>query len=269
VDIKGFTHTDFVVSLAIFILYLSFLFVFIKPITIQADDGGLVDIVKGGIDKDLRWTVTKTPMIINCKSCEGSIARGIEPFCLRSPFVDWKKFCFTDLSLATIGADPHYSQSAGEGDPDAYNCDNGFAFDANLRNGGNAFWLWHSDEESLLTCSLLGFSCDYKKPDSDICQFLEEDTDYTYNYGTTEFLNGLSKEKFNNLTNIDYNDLKKSWGFSRNKDFVIYVYDLNYKELMSYSIKNPTGEVFASQWPDSIVEGDGTKIPVLINIRVW
>tara|TARA_Y100000034_G_C6749197_1_gene332882 strand:- start:7 stop:618 length:612 start_codon:yes stop_codon:yes gene_type:complete len=74
------------------------------------------------------------------------------------------------------------------------------------------------------------------------------------------------------------NDLKNTWGFPINKEFQIFVYQLNgdtweVERELGYAGENPGDvEIYSFDFSDAVISlssGEVVRKPILINIRVW
>ena len=62
---RGDSQIDWVISMGIFILYLAWFFIFIRPYMLQEQTPNSVQMVRGNFEKDAYWTVEKIPIIVN------------------------------------------------------------------------------------------------------------------------------------------------------------------------------------------------------------
>ena len=60
---RGDSQIDWVISLGIFILYLAWFFLLIRPYMVQEETPNMVSLVKENFEKDAFWTVEKVPII--------------------------------------------------------------------------------------------------------------------------------------------------------------------------------------------------------------
>ncbi|MBW3023140.1 hypothetical protein KY308_03485 [Candidatus Woesearchaeota archaeon] len=118
---RGDSQIDWVISLGIFLLYLAWFFIFIRPYTIQESTPNLVDVVKQNFENEAYWTVEKIPITITSMG-----------YFQKEPVV-------TDISV-------EYSESNSHIDNRAFIISNGkIFFIANL-NLSDTFYLIHSNE---------------------------------------------------------------------------------------------------------------------------
>lgn len=119
---KGVVETDWIVSLGIFIVYLSFFFFYLNPLTKEPTD--VSDALLHNIEANLRgnatWHVQRVPLFIrsNVSSAEPVIA----PF-----FNDWANISFSDNTTF-------------------YRQDNKLIFIESVRKGQNLKWVVSSDD---------------------------------------------------------------------------------------------------------------------------
>ena len=98
----------------------------------------------------------------------------------------------------------------------------------------------------------------------------------SYTYGLTEYLNGVSLNKFSELPT--YEILKTSWKYPIQKEFAIFIYDTNQENIIKSINKggydNVTAndedvEIFVEQWVDQILYDNSTLKSIIVNLRVW
>ena len=199
-DKTGFSQADFAISFAIFLVYLMFIFVYLKPVSLPSVSSDvLLSIVENNLIKESSWSITKTPLFIDCNACIGTSAIPEDQFCLEDfPFADWgSNFYFWDNNNLDIEAEYPFSQSST--DYPQYDCNNGLAFEYDAANGINTFWAVRSDNE-IWDGALAPFSCGKIVTGTSICEFLDakkDSPDYKAYFGATDFLTGISLEKFN------------------------------------------------------------------------
>jgi len=62
---RGDSQIDWIISLGIFLLYIAWFFIFIRPYSTQEQIPNLVDIVKQNFDREAYWSVEKLPIIVD------------------------------------------------------------------------------------------------------------------------------------------------------------------------------------------------------------
>ena len=108
------------------------------------------------------------------------------------------------------------------------------------------------------------------------------DSDMDVDFGVPEILEGIDPAKLNDIkqacTNTEtYLALKEKWGYPAGKDFAIYYvqsatipYDLNSKvDICNVATPYDQSNVYVKEWSDWILNPDGTRMPVIFNLRVW
>ena len=120
---RGLTQIDWAISIAIFILYMSWFFILIKPYYMPADEMSPAENVEEEFLEEVSWTVNKTPIMVF-----SGIDTTYEPVSANfSLAVNESNFAFSDNNYFTLFEGSIY-------------------FLANLQKGRNLFWLISSDE---------------------------------------------------------------------------------------------------------------------------
>lgn len=99
-------------------------------------------------------------------------------------------------------------------------------------------------------------------------------------FGAPEMLEGIDPAALAAIkcaNKAEYDILKDKWGFPTGKDFAIYYvpsaklpYDLNSKvDVCNIAAPYDQSNVYVKEWSDWILKPDGTRIPVIFNLRVW
>ncbi|MCP3686593.1 MAG: hypothetical protein GY861_28475 [bacterium] len=121
---KGFSQIDWIMSLAIFLMYLAWFFSFIKPLadTEQPTDA-LLARVRDGLQVEGEWGIEKTPLFIR-----SNISSTKEPIVLSFPY-NWRpeKMAFSDNKSFFFDEDR-------------------LLFLTDVKQGMNLLWLVHSSE---------------------------------------------------------------------------------------------------------------------------
>ncbi len=88
--VRGASQIDWIISLAFFMLYLGFFFVFLQnQITPVEDDNGVLDLVEDGIREDAKTAINKIPLVVH------SNITGTELVVADFPLT-WTNFSFVD-----------------------------------------------------------------------------------------------------------------------------------------------------------------------------
>jgi len=119
---RGVNQIDWAISIAVFILYLSWFFILIRPYYLPVEDMPLMNSLEEQLMDDLLWKVNKTPLIVF-----SDIDASYEPVAVNfSIGISKSNFAFSDNMYFTIFEDEIY-------------------FLADLKKGTNLFWIVSSD----------------------------------------------------------------------------------------------------------------------------
>lgn len=275
---KGAIHLDWVISIGIFLLYILFFFVFITPFYKPDTQEGVImlDILENNIRKDVFWNVTRMPVfIIDCHECIGS--PGGEDFCLSFfPFANWdqNEITFTDDFNNPINTKFEISDNCGSDGLHPSNDVTDFTFSYDLDGQKKTFWIIQNDGWNYGNTGWSSGDCNNYNEIESFCNFLsyaEDGTgDYEYYYGLAERIFGVSVGKFSDL---DYEEIKDKWNFPEGADFWIKINYLDEEkgELQPFGNENPyeQANVYVREWSDYILNEDGTKDAIKINMAVW
>jgi len=275
---KGAIHLDWVISIGIFLMYILFFFIFISPFYKAPTQEGVImlDILMDNFREEVYWNVTKMPIfIINCDSCVGS--PGGEDFCLPS-------FPFEEMSESTMIFTVSLKNPENINFVINENCDSDgrpggdditdLTFSYDLGSKKETFWIIYNKGANYLNTMWGTSDCNNYNDDLGICNFLQYigdgEGDYDYYYGLAEKIFGISLKDFNNL---DYDDLKEEWRFPTGADFWIRIkyIDETKGELPPFGSEEPyeQANVYVREWSDYILNEDGTKEAIKINMAVW
>ena len=120
---RGINQIDWVISLAIFILYISWFFLLIRPYYFPIEEDPEIELLEDAFVDDIIWTIYKTPLVvfsdihITYEPVEVNFSLGLEE----------GHFAFADNRYFTL-------------------FENNLYFLADLKNSSNLFWLVNSDE---------------------------------------------------------------------------------------------------------------------------
>ena len=98
---------------------------------------------------------------------------------------------------------------------------------------------------------------------------------YVFEYGAAEKIDGISVDKFMGLGSTD--DMKTRWNYPQEKDFTIFLIDTSKTAytfddiLYNYSSGDvyEQTDVFVKERKENIVDEEGNRELVTVNIRVW
>ena len=120
---RGLNQIDWVISLAIFILYISWFFLLIRPYYFPIEEDPQVELLEDAFMDDIIWTIYKTPLV-----AFSDIDIMYEPVKVNfSLELEEGNFAFADNRYFTL-------------------FENNLYFLADLKKGSNLFWLVSSDE---------------------------------------------------------------------------------------------------------------------------
>lgn len=122
---RGDSQIDWVISLGIFLLYLAWFFIFIRPYMIQEGKPNLVEIVSQNFDNEAYWSVQKLPIIIT----SGGI--------------------FSKVPII-VNIPPEYNESNSYMNNQAFMIDNSRLFFIASLNFSDVFYLTHSNSSYIM-----------------------------------------------------------------------------------------------------------------------
>ncbi len=271
---KGAMHLDWVISIAIFLIYILFFFLFISPFYKSPTQEGVImlDILEDNLREEIYWDITKMPIFIDCDACEGSPDG--EDFCLPSFPFEWDESDIMIIDNAGSTSGFEINENCGNNGlaTSKGNELTDLAISYDLSNEMTAFWIIYNGE-GFSDYSNPGWSCINENPDTGICNFLEYDPegieDYVYYYGLAEKIFGISEKAINSL---DYEDLKDKWKFPQGADFQVAINNIETgEEIFRLDVETPyeQANVYVREWSDYILTEDGGKEAVKINMAVW
>lgn len=269
---KGVSYVDVAISASIFILYLLFIFVTLKP-GIKEDIKGdyLLQIISSKLSNKIIMNMSKYPLFINYH--DGNINDPWDPN-NENVIVEFTKFPFNWSENKTKILDKNYNDIKFNITPSQNTLN--LTIEAtrfNLIFGSpddqpDTFFITNSDD--------FNFSANFAEPPANQHPRLINDDNnnfYNFRFGTKEIIFGIGEEKLNN-TNDDYQQLKQEFNFPEDKEFAFTVYEGKSPNnvIYSYSKVIPTEtekNIFVLQWSDLLIKKDGTTIPIIINLRAW
>lgn len=262
---KGVSHIDWAISMGIFLVYVLSMFIFIRPSLDQPiSQENLFVILLEGLSKDVKYRIEKIPLYIDYTGNDKTIAR--------ITFTETNKFPYQgdDKDFALLDQNNNYL-------PFVANLNNQigsikFQYDYGLRtNRQYIFFLLYSKE--LDYQGFIPTPGDENIPEEQIAKNGE---DFTYKFGITEPITGVSTDKLNELkNNYDYQTLKQNWKFPDIQEFSLAVYDsstFQYSqddEILSYN-KNTTTQqanIYTKEFKDYILKPNTELKPIIINFR--
>lgn len=262
---KGISHIDWAISMGIFLVYILSMFIFLRPsLTQPVLQEDLFPVLLEGLNKDIKYTIEKIPLYIDYTGDDKTIAR--------ITFTETNEFPFQgdDKDFALLDQNNNYL-------PFIANLNNQlgsikFQYDYGLRNNRKyIFFLLYSS--NLDYQSFIPTPEDENIPEE---QIAKNDEDFTYKFGITESITGVSTDKLNELkNNYDYQALKQNWKFPNTQEFSLTIYDsstFQYSqndEILNFN-KNATSQqanIYTKEFKDYILKPNIEFKPIIINFR--
>lgn len=269
---KGVSYIDVAISAGIFILYMLFIFVTLKP-GIKEDISGeyLLQIVNSNFNNKISTNLSKYPLFINYEAMEPN---GWDPGDPSSGevIVELKGFPFNWSENRTKVLDKNYEEII-------FNITKHNSNIINLTLEADKFNLRFNPPDDdpdvffLIYSPDFNSSADFSRPSATQRPRIINPNNFYFRLGTKETIFGIGEEKLNN-TNDNYQQLKQEFNYPKDKEFIITVYESKSPNniIYSYSKVIPTEtekNIFVLQWSDILIKKDGTTIPIIINIRTW
>ncbi|MFH1637687.1 MAG: hypothetical protein ABIB71_04665 [Candidatus Woesearchaeota archaeon] len=296
---KGASHADWAISLGIFLIYILSLFLIIQPGVepIYREDT-LIKIVENAFMGEMNLTMTRTVFILNTTGQHMESFIGERLFLAYSgeglPFDPNQKAQYNLNSSDGLSSSSNFGESANE----LYFLSKWIENDDYYK-----FWIDYSQD---YTYDNAAGNYD-GSPDDCITNFLggiggclarpAGAKNFTLTLGTTEVLKGLSKSKidaFKDASNKGclssaysgepkaaakegFKAIKEGWNFPVNKEFSIS-YVVGSSPIYSpediipvCDISKPSNQTsaFVKEIGSWLVDEDGTKTPIRVNIKVW
>lgn len=242
---KGFSYVDISISVGVFLIAIVIALFLIRPSIKQEDFGKLLlPSVKNGFDNETSWTIYRHPIFLRSNS------QNSETYQLEVPF----KFNSENVNLTSLNFDY-------------------LPFKYELNNIMGDFFISINDQLPagkkkayyLLYSSYFKYTGNTGNTQGTIAI-----AEYSYEFGVREEITGISISKFNKLKS--YSELKKQFKIPASSDFSINIYDAITKNLLlKYQDKEPGNQetVYALQYISFVLYENSTRIPVLVNLRVW
>ena len=194
---KGFSYVDVMVSTGIFVIYIGFLFITLRPAIVEEyDEDYLINIVKNGFINDTYWTIDIVPLFITGNQTSSDINIEIP-----------HNYAWPDKTFLTLNQDYETVN---------YGIDNKKLIIKKIDlilNENYTFYLVHPEEETTFTIGSPSGS--------------ETLTDYkNYTYGVYQPTTGISQNK---LSSLEYESAKAKWNYPDGRDFYIISSEVNFK----------------------------------------
>ncbi len=249
---KGMMHIDWIIAIAIFILYISFFFTLLKPSFKSELQGDmLLSIIEENFKSTIYWNLTKNSLFVDCvQNCAG-----LQDLCL-----DVYPFTWQENNLRLFDNTQQlgftFSQDCGP--------DDDLTFSHNINDGMNVFLLVYDASHSYINP---GWNCANPDPfNPGDCLFFDT-KNYNYSYGIVERVYGISEDKLNALKLTSYNEIKSLWNYPANNDFSIILYDQDRNILFYYNNLTYPKDVYVREWADRILYQDTTTKQIIVNLK--
>ena len=257
---KASTNVDWVISLGIFLTYILFLFIFLKPgIQQEYNEESLFDVLEQNIYSEANYTVKKIPLYINSDS------GGYYKIKCQNDFEDeWDE---DNIAIIDNNGGEYQGQSL------IFSTTNKkIRMNVYLKNGLNNFFILNSNKETYEggideckeDCTGEPVSCNECNPSIEQVDCI---------FGTKETFEGLHNESLDTIydnCNADYENFKKSWNFPMSKEFSLHTKkDLGYENLCNGGSESNQSNIFVKEFKDILLDKYGNKEDVLVNMRIW
>ena len=85
---KGVSHVDFVISLAIFLIYIFGIFLYIKPnFGVVYSNERMVEVIRDNFEEEVYWVVKKVPLFV--ENCRPDTGKDEDPVIVKIHHDDW------------------------------------------------------------------------------------------------------------------------------------------------------------------------------------
>lgn len=237
---KGLDYIDWSISMGIFIIAITALFVFLKPgARPEHDQGALVSIVEQHFLERVQWFVHETPVYM--KHFQDLYGSGAQALVEVNANGDIR---FTAVEPAT---ENRYEPIGRTGTRVTFNC--------RTSCDNTQFKLYgttHRIQETI---------------DMEVqCTPSNEPNTCTALLGATVSHQGLQQSEMNNLRTENYEALKSTWTYPPQREFAIYQ-DGN--KIIGGTEPTQQANIFVKEWRMNLINDQGVQTSTTINIRVW
>ncbi len=250
---KGLSYVDWAISLGIFLVFTLTIFVVFKPHVIEYQSVDyLVSIAEQGIKEYSYYEIERYPLFVK-----------------PSESVDnWLEVDMGSYSALFSGNIRVYDSNLNLVSHNT-NGDNLYLgdFDYNLV-GGTVY------EFGILRSELAGFADDETNSWGPIVSCLgDENTECTF--GVVEKLRGFSESNVSSLLDCgsieNYNSFKEIIKYPSARDLSVIISGEGADPAFDCGFREPqeSDNVFAFNWADNMLQNDGTKVPVNVEVMVW
>lgn len=241
---KATTNVDWIISLGIFLTYILFLFIFLKPgIKDVYKEESLFNILENNIYSEANYTLDIVPLYLH--SDENGC---FEVQC------DFEAYSWEDNLVIVDSNNQELDVPVVSGDGDEII----FVVDFTLNKDINSFLL-HSNKDDYGPVTL--------------CEETTPTVPPSCKLGTKEVVEGLdelSLTGISNKCNINYENLKEEWNFPLGKDFSLYEDEgEGYINLCNAENEQNQTNVFVKEFKDMLIDKYGNTKDIMINMRIW
>jgi hypothetical protein len=257
-DKKGLSYVDWAISLGIFLIFTLTIFVIFKPHVIESHSSEyLVSIAEQGIKENGYYEIDRYPLFVKSSvSVNGWLELSMDSY--SDLFSNGVRVYDSDLTLIDYNTD--------------YNTDSN-----NLQFGDINLGVDDVYEFGILRSELDLFADDGTVPGTPIIYCSDSEVECTF--GIVEKLKGFSEQNIFDLFSCDdgdccgdlneYNHFKEIIRYPSARDLSVNISDGNVNYGCGFIEPQELDNVFAFNWADSMLQINGTKIPVNVGVRVW
>jgi len=244
---KRGSHADWAISMGIFLIYLLVLFIIIRPgIEPIHNENTLLDIAESKFNKDVKWVVKMTPLIVEKCLAVGSSETKI------SVDDEEKSWTITNLIPDKVHKDVQYCVPSG-----VLTC-GGLKVCPEVRDVVFDMYYVPKTERDLDVNPKLKVEC---SAEAEYCKAT---------LGSSEDFEGiryvwLSKLIAEGKDEKGYDVIKERWTFPESRDFSIYIDGDQILGGKPYENAN----IYVREWEDWYVYDDGERKPVKVSINIW
>jgi hypothetical protein len=251
---KGLSYIDWMISMGLFLLVVIMIFTFLRPgSTPEFQSSELFEMIESNFFQNTSWYTVSLPIAIN-KMQSDSIAITLK----HNIIGDWR---FLNLTIPTQYSNLDYDLSGLE--VNIYCLPPG-PCTTNTNTNSPYPGIYVTSIKNPTRESQKEYNIQpYCNGDSSNCSYV---------LGSTEYFTGLNLQSVLNLKNKNYENLKQEWKYPLTRDFILNLYYLNgsYIPLTAPSYIAPAeANIFVKEVNTAILNPDGTREQVIINMQIW
>ena len=253
---KGLSYIDWIISMGLFLLVVIMIFTFLRPGATPAfQSSELFEIVEDNFFQNVSWHTASLPVAV--KNMEFNNVT----ITLKHNYTsDWK---FIEVQIPSqFSSKINFTQTGIETSLNCRSssppCKTG-SDPALPRPGIYVTSIKNPTAEIEKNYEITG-ECNHAYPE---CE---------YTLGSTEYFTGINLQNTLNFQSSKYDKIKNSWNFPVTREFTLSLFYLNGTkiELISPSFPvPPEANIFVKEISTSILNHDGSREPITINIQVW